>query len=53
MVLKFTMDGKFLMRVGAKYPAADSNATDRFWKVAKLAEDPKTNEMYHRGRLRQ
>ena len=46
MVLKFTMDGKFLLRVGANYPAADSNATDRFWKVAKLFEDPKTNEMY-------
>ncbi len=46
MVLKFTMDGKFLMRVGANYPAADSNATDRFFKVAKLDEDPKANEMY-------
>jgi hypothetical protein len=46
MVLKFTMDGKFLLRVGANYPAADSNATDRFWKVAKLFEDVKTNEMY-------
>jgi len=46
MVLKFTMDGKFLMRVGANYPAADSNAQDRFWKVAKLNEDAKAGEMY-------
>jgi hypothetical protein len=46
MVLKFTMDGKFLLRVGANYPTADSNAQDRFFKVAKLFEDPKTNEMY-------
>jgi hypothetical protein len=46
MVLKFTKEGKFLLRVGANYPAADSNATDRFWKVAKLFDDAKTNEMY-------
>ncbi len=46
MVLKFTKDGKFLLRVGANYPAADSNAQDRFWKVAKVWEDVKTNEIY-------
>jgi len=46
MVLKFTMDGKFLLRVGGNYPTPDSNSMDRFFKVAKLFEDAKTNEMY-------
>jgi hypothetical protein len=45
-VLKFTQDGKFLMKVGDKYPAADSNAMDRFWKVAKVHVYPKTNEVF-------
>src|SRR5216684_193610 len=46
MVLKFSKEGKFLLRVGANYPAADSNATDRFWKVAKLFDHVKADEMY-------
>jgi hypothetical protein len=46
MVLKFTKEGKFLLRVDSNFPAADSNATDRFWKVAKLFDDAKPDEMY-------
>jgi hypothetical protein len=45
-VLKFTKDGKFLMQIGKKVMAADSNSTDRFYAVAKLFDDPKTNELY-------
>jgi hypothetical protein len=45
-ILKFTQDGKFIMKVGGMYPAADSNATDRFWKVAKIHIYPKTNEVF-------
>jgi len=45
-VTKFTQDGKFLLRVGDKYPKADSNAPDRFWKVAKVHVYPKTNEVF-------
>ena len=46
MVLKFTQDGKFLMKVGGSFPAADSNAQDRFFKVAKVHMYPKTNEVF-------
>jgi len=45
-VLKFTQDGKFLLKVGGKFPAADSNAMDRFWKVAKVHVYPPTNEVF-------
>ena len=45
-VLKFTEDGKFLLKAGDKYPAADSNSMDRFWKVAKIHVFPKTNEVF-------
>src|SRR6185503_17029250 len=45
-VLKFTKDGKFLLQVGKKVMAADSNSTDRFYEVAKIFDDPKTNELY-------
>jgi len=46
MILKFTKDGKFLLRMGANFPGPDSNSMERFWKVAKLFEDPKRNELY-------
>src|SRR5690349_5590349 len=46
MVLKFTQDGKFLLKVGDMFPTADSNAQDRFWKVAKVHMYPKTNEVF-------
>ncbi|OFW27065.1 MAG: hypothetical protein A3H97_21275 [Acidobacteria bacterium RIFCSPLOWO2_02_FULL_65_29] len=45
-VLKFTQDGTFLLKVGDKYPAADSNSMDRFWRVAKVHVLPKTNEVF-------
>jgi DNA-binding beta-propeller fold protein YncE len=47
-VLKFTQDGKFLMQVGIKKQGltADSNATDRFYLVAKIHVYPKTNEAF-------
>jgi hypothetical protein len=46
MILKFTKDGKFVLRSGGTFPAADSNSMDRFWKVARIFEDPKRNELY-------
>jgi DNA-binding beta-propeller fold protein YncE len=46
MVLKFDENGKFLLKVGGSFPAADSNAMDRFWKVAKVHMYPKTNEVF-------
>jgi DNA-binding beta-propeller fold protein YncE len=45
-VLKFTQDGKFLLKIGGKFPNADSNSTERFWKVAKVHVYPKTNEVF-------
>ena len=45
-VLKFTQDGKFVMKVGDEFPTADSNSTERFWKVARTFVDAKTNEVY-------
>ena len=47
-ILKFTQDGKFLMQVGIKKAglAADSNAPDRFYLVAKVSLDNKNNEAY-------
>jgi len=45
-VLKFTMDGKFLMQVGHAGKNAGSNDTANFWKVAKIFVDPKANEAY-------
>jgi len=47
-ILKFTQDGKFLMQVGIKKAglAADSNAEDRFYLVAKVSLDNKNNEAY-------
>src|SRR4029434_9733782 len=45
-VLKFKKDGKLLMQVGKKVMGADSNSWERFYAVAKLFDDPKTNELY-------
>src|SRR6266852_3815814 len=45
-VTKFTQDGKFIMQIGKRAPTPDSNSMERFWKVAKISEDPRTNEMY-------
>jgi DNA-binding beta-propeller fold protein YncE len=46
MVLKFTQDGKFLMQVGKKGVAVDSNSTEHFGQVAKIFVDAKENEAY-------
>ena len=45
-ILKFTMDGKFLMQVGAYGKTAGSNSREQFGRVAKIWVDPKTNEAY-------
>jgi DNA-binding beta-propeller fold protein YncE len=45
-ILKFTQDGKFIMQVGKKGVAQDSNATDHFYMVAKIHIYPKTNEVF-------
>ena len=47
-MVKFTKDGKFLMQVGTKRQGltADSNSWERFYEVAKIFDDPKTNELY-------
>ena len=46
MVLKFTQDGKFLMKVGDKGVPMDSNSTEHFGQVAKIFVDKKENEAY-------
>jgi len=54
MVLKFSMDGTFLMQIGkAGSPAADSNDTNggvngtpQLWRPADMEVDPETNELY-------
>jgi DNA-binding beta-propeller fold protein YncE len=47
-VLKFTRDGRFLMQIGNPGQGAqpNSNARDRFGRVAKIAFDPSQNEAY-------
>ena len=47
-VLKFTQDGKFLMQVGIKKAGLgpDSNSQERFYLVAKVSIDAKTNEVF-------
>ena len=45
-VLKFTQDGKFLMKVGDKGVPIDSNSTTHFGMVAKIFVDAKDNEAY-------
>src|SRR5712691_1290179 len=46
MVLKFTQDGKFLLKVGEKGVPIDSNSTEHFGMVAKIFVDKKDNEAY-------
>ncbi|MGE0451508.1 MAG: hypothetical protein AB7Q29_18185 [Vicinamibacterales bacterium] len=46
LVLKFTRDGRFVKQFGRKGVKADSNATDHFFKVAKVFVDEKANEVY-------
>src|SRR5256885_15870419 len=46
MVLKFTQDGKFLLKVGEKGVPIDSNSTEHFGQVAKIFVDKKENEAY-------
>ncbi|HMD36901.1 MAG TPA: hypothetical protein VKH42_18130 [Vicinamibacterales bacterium] len=45
-VLKFTQDGKFIMKVGDKGVPIDSNSTEHFGMVAKIFVDAKENEAY-------
>ena len=47
-VLKFTQDGKFLLQVGIKQAGLgpDSNSQERFYLVAKVSVDDKTNEVF-------
>ena len=47
-ILKFTQDGKFLMQVGIKQAGLgpDSNSQERFYLVAKVSVDARTNEVY-------
>ena len=45
-VLKFTRDGKFLMQVGKPGLPVDSNSSDHFGRVAKIAFDAHANEAY-------
>jgi hypothetical protein len=47
-VLKFTQDGKFLLQVGIKKAGLgpDSNSQERFYLVAKVSIDAKTNEVF-------
>ena len=46
LVLKFTQDGKFLLKVGDKGVPIDSNSTTHFGMVAKIFVDAKENEAY-------
>jgi hypothetical protein len=47
-VLKFTPDGKFLLQVGIKKAGLgpDSNSQERFYLVAKVSIDARTNEVF-------
>jgi DNA-binding beta-propeller fold protein YncE len=46
MVLKFTMDGKFLMQIGHVGQSKGSNDTENLKGPAKMFVDPATNELY-------
>ncbi len=46
MVMKFTQDGKFLMKIGTAGESKGSNDTQNLGRPAKLFIDPKTNELY-------
>jgi DNA-binding beta-propeller fold protein YncE len=45
-VLKFTMDGKFVLQIGKPIEAPDSNATDRLGQPADIAVDTAAKEVY-------
>src|ERR1700738_3175002 len=45
-ILKFTKDGKFLMQVGHYGKNAGSNDLENFGRVAKILDDPQSNEAY-------
>jgi DNA-binding beta-propeller fold protein YncE len=46
MVLKFTQEGKLLMRIGKTGASQGSNDTENLGLPAKIFVDPKTNELY-------
>jgi hypothetical protein len=46
MILKFTQDGKFLMKIGHEGQSQGSNDTENLGLPAKIFVDPKTNEVY-------
>jgi hypothetical protein len=45
-ILKFTMDGKFVMQIGHPVTGADSNATDHLGAPADIAVDTVAKEVY-------
>ena len=45
-ILKFTMDGKFVMQIGKPITGPDSNATDRMGSPADIAVDVTAKEVY-------
>src|SRR5947208_862431 len=45
-LLKFTMDGKFVLQIGKQASANDSNATDRLGSPADVAVDVAAREVY-------
>jgi DNA-binding beta-propeller fold protein YncE len=45
-LLKFTMDGKFVLQIGKPVPGPDSNATDRLGSPADLAVDVAAKEVF-------
>ncbi len=46
MVLKFTMDGKFVKQLGKRGPLTSSTDLTQFGRAADLKLDPKANEIY-------
>jgi DNA-binding beta-propeller fold protein YncE len=45
-LLKFAMDGKFVLQIGKPVPGPDSNATDRLGSPADIAVDVAAKEVY-------
>jgi DNA-binding beta-propeller fold protein YncE len=45
-ILKFTMDGKFVLQIGKPITGADSNATDHLGSPADMAVDVAAKEVY-------
>jgi len=46
MIMKFTQDGKFLMKIGTAGQSKGSNDTENLGLPAKIFVDPKANEVY-------